>query len=43
MPALLEGVFMLFAMLETLAHCSLELLRIFANSILHAQQHDRKK
>ncbi|MDR1647219.1 MAG: hypothetical protein LBR88_04175 [Zoogloeaceae bacterium] len=39
MPALLEGVFMRFAMLETLEHYSPEQLRTFADSFLHAQQY----
>jgi hypothetical protein len=43
MSALLEGVFMLFAMLETLEHYSPEQLGTFADSVLHEQQHDRGK
>ncbi|MDR1646721.1 MAG: hypothetical protein LBR88_01605 [Zoogloeaceae bacterium] len=39
MPALIEGVFMRFAMLETLEHYSSEQLRTFADSVLHAQQY----
>lgn len=40
MPALLDGVFKLFAMLETLEHYSLPELQAFANSVLRwPQQH----
>jgi hypothetical protein len=35
----IEGVFMRFALLETLAHYSPEQLRTFADSVLHAQQY----
>jgi hypothetical protein len=38
MPALLEGVFLLFALLETLAHYSPEQLKAFADSVLHEPQ-----
>jgi hypothetical protein len=43
MPALLNGLFMLFALLETLEHYPLEQLRAFARSVLHEQQHHRGK
>ncbi|MDR1647184.1 MAG: hypothetical protein LBR88_04000 [Zoogloeaceae bacterium] len=39
MPALLEGVFMRFAMLETLEHYSPEQLKTFADSFLHERQY----
>jgi hypothetical protein len=43
MPALLDGLFMLFALLETLEHYPPEQLRAFARSVLHEQKHDRGK
>jgi hypothetical protein len=41
MPALLDGAFMLFAMLEALEHYSPAELRAFADSVLHGAQNDR--
>ena len=43
MSALLKGVFMLFAMLKTLEQYPPEQLKAFARSVLHEQQHDRRK
>jgi hypothetical protein len=43
LPALLEGLFMLFSMLETLEHHPPEQLRAFARSVLHEQLHDGEK
>jgi hypothetical protein len=43
LPALLEGVFMLFAMLDTLEHYSPQQLRDFASSALQEQQHANGK
>jgi hypothetical protein len=37
LPALLEGVFMCFAMLDTLEHYSPQQLRDFASSVLQEQ------
>lgn len=39
MPALLDGVFKLFAMLETLEHYSLPELKAFANTVLQPPPH----
>jgi hypothetical protein len=39
LPALLEDVFMRFAMLDTLEHYSPQQIRDFASSVLQEQQH----